>query len=153
MSDNSIYGITDYFLELNATGYTPKTMIVKNNLVVGGALIADLPAGVSLGSTSSYMELMNNTLRSTSPGTQQSCTILRDGGAQSWLAHYQTIRCVKNTFRDVTNVLKIDGTASSGVSTTNKFWFGENQTYNSTLTCNYPSANKANTDVTQTLNI
>lgn len=153
MSDNSIYGITDYFLELNATGYTPKTMRVNNNLVIGGALIADLPAGVSLGSTSSYMELMNNTLRSTSPGTQQSCTILRDGGAQSWLSHYQTIRCVKNTFRDVTNILKIDGSASSGVSTTNKFWFGENQTYNSTLTCNYPSINKANTDVTQTLSV
>lgn len=153
MSDNSIYGITDYFLELNATGYTPKTMRINNNLVIGGALIADLPAGVSIGSSSSYMELMNNTLRSTSPGTQQSCTILRDGGAQSWLSHYQTIRCVKNTFRDVTNILKIDGTASAGVSTSNKLWFGENQTYNSTLSCNYPSANKSNTDVTQTINI
>lgn len=153
MSDNNIYGITDYFLELNSTGYTPKTMRVNNNLVIGGALVADLPAGVALGSSSSYMELMNNTLRSTTPGTQQSCTILRDGGAQSWLSHFQAIRCVKNTFRDVTNVLKIDGSASAGVSTTNKFWFGENNTHNSTLTCNYPAMNKANTDITQTVNV
>lgn len=68
-----------------------------------------------------------------------------------WCNHH--FFSVRNNFINALLCLKIDGTGSASVSTSNKFWFGENLTVNSTLSCNYPGANKANTDITQTLNV
>ncbi|EJI6851277.1 phage head-binding domain-containing protein [Salmonella enterica] len=151
--DNDFGTINGYFLDISGSGYTPRIMRVNGNTVRGGRLVSWLQAGTSLTGNSNYMELINNFIASPTPGTRSTATLFADDNAQSWLAHYQTIRCVKNTFRDALNGINVSGSASAGVSTNNKFWFGENATLNSTVTCNYPSQNKENTDIIQTVNI
>lgn len=151
--NNDFGTINGYFLDVSASGYTPRVLRVNGNIMRGGRLVSGLPAGTALAGSTNYMELMNNFISSSTPGTAGTGTLFADDNAQSWLSHYQTIRCVKNTFRDALNAVNVSGSASGGVSTSNKFWFGENATLNSTVTCNYPSVNKANTDVTQTVNV
>lgn len=150
---NDFGTINSYLLDISNSGYTPRVMRVNGNTVRGGRLVSGLPASTALVGSSNYMELMHNFIASPTPGTQATATLFADDNAQSWLSHYQTIRCVKNTFRDALNGINVSGSASASVSTSNKFWFGENATLNSTVTCNYPSGNKANTDVIQTTNV
>lgn len=150
---NDFGTINSYFLDISNSGYTPRIMRVNGNTVRGGRLVSGLPAGTALVVNSNYMELMNNFIASPTPGTPATATLFADDNAQSWLSHYQTIRCVKNTFRDALNGVNVSGSASAEVSTGNKFWFGENATLNSTVTCNYPSGNKANTDIPQSVSV
>lgn len=151
--DNDFGTINGYFLDISGSGYTPRVMRVNGNTVRGGRLVSGLPAGTALVSNHNYMELMHNFIASPTPGTQATATLFADDNAQSWLSHYQTIRCVKNTFRDALNGINVSGSTSASVSTSNKFWFGENATLNSTVTCNYPSGNKANTDIPQSVSV
>lgn len=152
--ENEFDGTSAPFIELHTSGYTPRVVRIDDNIMRGaGVLLAPLAAGVSLGSAASYMELMKNVMASANSGTQETVTLYQDTGAQSWVSHYQTIRCVKNTFRDALLGVNASGSAQSGLNTANKFWFGENATLNTTVTCNYPAANKANTDVIQTVNV
>lgn len=151
--DNDFGTINGYFLDISNSGYTPRVMRVNGNTVRGGRLVSGLHASTALVGSSNYMELMNNFISSPTPGTQATATLFADDNAQSWLSHYQTIRCVKNTFRDALNGVNVSGSASASVSTSNKFWFGENATLNSTVTCNYPSGNKANTDIPQSVSV
>ena len=153
INDNDFGVNNSYLLDISSSGYTPKIMRVNNNILNGGNIIASLPAGTALTGPYNYLEMIGNFIGSSTPGVQAASCLFRDTGGQSWLSHYQTIRCVKNTFRDATNGLEISGSVSGSVSTTNKLWFGENATLNSTFTCNYPSSNKANTDIIQTSNI
>lgn len=153
ISGDQLGTVSSFFLDLSASGYTPKMLRVNRNILRGGNVIASLPSGISLGSSNSIMELTCNIITSQSFISQSVATLLRDDGNQSWLSHYQSIRCVRNNFINALLCLKIDGAGSSSVSTSNKFWFGENLTVNSTLTCNYPVVNKANTDIIQTLSV
>ncbi|KWW07730.1 phage head-binding domain-containing protein [Escherichia fergusonii] len=153
INDNDFGVNNSYLLDISPSGYTPKIMRVNNNILNGGNIIASLPAGTALTGPYNYLEMIGNFISSSTPGVPAASCLFRDTGGQSWLSHYQTIRCVKNTFRDAINGLEISGSVSGSVSTTNKLWFGENATLNSTFTCNYPSSNKANTDIIQTSNI
>lgn len=151
---NEFDGTSAPFIELHTSGYTPRVVRIDDNIMRGaGVLLGPLAAGVSLGSAASYMEMMKNVMASANSGTQETVTLYQDTGAQSWVSHYQTIRCVKNTFRDALLGVNASGSAQAGLSTANKFWFGENATLNTTVTCNYPAANKANTDITQTVSV
>lgn len=152
--DNKFYTTSSAFLELHPTGYTPKVMRIERNLMRGaGVLLAPLGAGVSLSGTGNYMKLCGNTCIATNPAVSETITLYQDTGAQSWLAHYETIRCVNNDFKAATLAINATGTAQSGLSTTNKFWFGNNATINTTVTCSYPALNKANTDITQSVSV
>ncbi|MGO0676858.1 hypothetical protein, partial [Citrobacter werkmanii] len=154
VSDNDFDGTTAPFIELHPTGYTPRMMRVsRNTMKGGGTLIGPLDAGVSLGSTGSLMEIMFNICMADNPTAPENVTLYNDTGAQSWVAHYQNIRCVKNSFKSALQCINATGSAQSGLSTSNKFWFGENATINSSVNCVYPSLNKANTDIVQTTNI
>lgn len=142
------------FLELHTSGYTPTRMRINGNTMVGGGtLLAPLAAGVQLSSAGNYMEIMNNLCMSASPTAPEVVTLYNDTGAQSWVAHYETIRCTKNSFKSALATINATGTAQTGLSTTNKFWFGENATVNTTVVCSYPATNKANTDIVQSTNI
>lgn len=87
------------------------------------------------------------------PSAPENITLYQDTGAQSWVAHYETIRCVRNDFKSALLAINTTGTAQSGLSTTNKFWFGDNATINTTVVCTYPAGNKANTDIIQTVSV
>lgn len=151
---NTFVGTSAPFLELHTTGYTPRIARVEDNLMRGaGVLVAPLAAGVLLASAGNFMSLINNTCMASNPTVPETITLFQDTGAQSWVAHYETIRCVRNSFKSALSAINATGTAQSGLSTTNKFWFGENATINTTVTCTYPTLNKANTDVVQTVNI
>jgi len=56
-------------------------------------------------------------------------------------------------FKDAINVIQYSGSAVSGIASQNKLWFGDNSTTNSTATCQYPAANKANTDMPQNITL
>ncbi|HAU6709613.1 TPA: hypothetical protein JEL57_001901 [Salmonella enterica subsp. enterica serovar Casablanca] len=154
VSDNYFDGTTAPFIELHSSGYTPRMMRVsRNTMKGGGTLIGPLAAGVSLGSAGSFMEIMGNLCMAGDPTAPETITLYSDTGAQSWVAHYQNIRCVKNSFKSSLRCINATGSAQSGLNTSNKFWFGENATINSNVNCAYPSLNKANTDIVQTTNI
>lgn len=56
-------------------------------------------------------------------------------------------------FKDATDAIRCTGSAVSGIVSLNKLWFGDNSSTNSTATCQYPEANKANTDMPQNITI
>ncbi|HII0645534.1 TPA: hypothetical protein ACYYHP_001991 [Salmonella enterica subsp. enterica serovar Yopougon] len=142
------------FMELHPTGYTPRVVRINDNLMRGaGVLLAPLNAGVLLAGAGNYMLISESTCMASNPGVPETITLYQDTGAQSWVSHYECIRCVRNYFKSALSVINVTGTAQSGLSTSNKFWFGENATLNSMCTCNYPPSNKANTDIIQTSNI
>lgn len=152
--NNTFLTTSSPFLELHTTGYTPRIVRIKDNLMRGsGVLLASLAAGVNLASTGNYMLLSGNTCMASNPTVPENITLYQDTGAQSWVSHYETIRCVRNDFKSALLAINATGTAQSGLSTTNKFWFGDNATINTTVTCTYPTANKANTDVTQSVSV
>ena len=154
LNNNKFFGTTAPFMELHPTGYTPRTVRIKDNLMRGaGILLAPLGAGTLLAGEGNYMLILENTCMATNPAAPETITLYQDTGAQSWLSHYETIRCVRNDFKSCLLAINATGTAQSGLSTTNKFWFGDNTTINTTVACTYPTLNKANTDVTQTVSV
>ena len=154
LNNNKFFGTTAPFMELHPTGYTPRIVRIKDNLMRGaGILLAPLGAGTLLAGTGNYMLISENTCMATNPAAPETITLYQDTGAQSWLAHYETIRCVRNDFKSCLLAINATGAAQSGLSTTNKFWFGDNATINTSVACTYPTLNKANTDVTQTVSV
>lgn len=154
LNNNKFFGTTAPFMELHPTGYTPRIVRIKDNLMRGaGILLAPLGAGTLLAGAGNYMLISENTCMATNPAAPETITLYQDTGAQSWLAHYETIRCVRNDFKSCLLAINATGAAQSGLSTTNKFWFGDNATINTSVTCTYPTLNKANTDVTQTVSV
>ncbi|MCX3183468.1 hypothetical protein ORT89_03060 [Escherichia coli] len=152
--NNKFYGTTAPFLELHTSSYTPRIVRIKDNLMRGaGVLLAPLSAGVLLASSGNYMVIAENTCMASNPTVPETITLYQDTGAQSWVAHYETIRCVRNDFKSALLAINASGTAQSGLSTTNKFWWGENATVNSSIVCTYPASNKANTDMPQTASV
>ncbi|MDE9621363.1 hypothetical protein [Citrobacter portucalensis] len=120
---------------------------------IGGFLFNQLQTGVSKATGTSYAEFTNNYVASTTPGTAGNATILIDDGASPWLSQYENIRVADNMFKDATNAIQCSGAAVSGIVSLNKLWFGDNSSTNSTATCQYPAANKANTDMPQNITI
>ncbi len=152
--NNKFFTTSAPFLELHPAGYTPRVVRIKDNLMRGaGVLLAPLASGVSLSGAGNYMVISGNTLMANNPSAPENITLYQDTGAQSWVAHYETIRCVRNDFKSALLAINATGTAQSGLSTTNKFWFGDNATINTTVVCTYPAGNKANTDITQTVSV
>lgn len=150
---NDFGTINGYFFDISGSGYSPRVMLVRDNILLGGRLVSGIPTGTVLASNNNYMELSGNYVSSPTPGTAAASTLFADDNGQSWVSHYQTIRCVGNTFKDAINGIDVSGSASASANTTNKFWFGNNVTINTTVRCNYPSANKANTDVPQSVSV
>lgn len=154
LNNNKFFGTTAPFMELHPTGYTPRTVRIKDNLMRGaGILLAPLGAGTLLAGPGNYMLISENTCMATNPAAPETITLYQDTGAQSWLSHYETIRCVRNDFKSCLLAINATGAAQSGLSTTNKLWFGDNATINTSVACTYPTLNKANTDVTQTVSV
>ncbi|HGY1211808.1 MULTISPECIES: hypothetical protein [Citrobacter] len=120
---------------------------------MGGFLFNQLQTGVSKATGTSYAEFTDNYVASTTPGTAGNATILMDDGATPWLSQYENIRVADNMFKDATDAIRCSGSAVSGIVSTNKLWFGDNSSTNSSATCQYPAANKANTDMPQNITI
>ncbi|EDG5463190.1 hypothetical protein B7O07_04680 [Salmonella enterica subsp. enterica serovar Jodhpur] len=112
-----------------------------------------LQTGVSKATGTSYAEFTSNYVASITPGTAGTATILIDDGVTPWLSQYENIRVADNMFKDAINVIQCSGSAVSGIASLNKLWFGGNSSTNSTATCQYPEANKANTDMPQNITI
>lgn len=150
---NRFLNCSNRVVSFHPIGYTPKVLIVSRNVQLGGFLFTQLQTGVSKATGTSYAEFTNNYVASTTPGTAGNATILIDDGATPWLSQYENIRVADNMFKDATNAIQCSGAAVSGIVSLNKLWFGDNSSTNSTATCQYPAANKANTDMPQNITI
>lgn len=150
---NKLLNCSNRVVNFHPIGYSPKVLIVSGNVQIGGFLFNQLQTGVSKATGTSYAEFTNNYVASTTPGTAGNATILIDDGATPWLSQYENIRVADNMFKDATNAIQCSGTAVSGIVSLNKLWFGDNSSTNSTATCQYPAANKANTDMPQNITI
>lgn len=150
---NKLLNCSNRVVNFHPIGYSPKVLIVTRNVQYGGFLFNQLQTGVSKATGTSYAEFSNNYVASTTPGTAGNATILIDDGATPWLSQYENIRVVDNMFKDATDTIRCSGSAVSGIASVNKLWFGDNSSTNSTATCQYPAANKANTDMPQNITI
>lgn len=150
---NKLLNCSNRVVNFHPIGYSPKVLIVTRNVQYGGFLFNQLQTGVSKATGTSYAEFSNNYVASTTPGTAGNATMLIDDGATPWLSQYENIRVVDNMFKDATDAIRCSGSAVSGIASVNKLWFGDNSSTNSTATCQYPAANKANTDMPQNITI
>lgn len=151
--ENKFYNCGSRVVKFHSAGYTPKSLIVRDNIQLGGSMFDQLQTGVSKATGTSYAEFTSNYVASITPGTAGTATILIDDGVTPWLSQYENIRVAGNMFKDAINVIQCSGSAVSGIVSLNKLWFGGNSSTNSTATCQYPSANKANTDMPQNITI
>ncbi|EOF5100854.1 hypothetical protein ACK1QP_004196 [Salmonella enterica] len=150
---NKLLNCSNRVVNFHPIGYSPKVLIVTRNVQYGGFLFNQLQTGVSKATGTSYAEFSNNYVASTTAGTAGNATILIDDGVTPWLSQYENIRVVDNMFKDATDAIRCSGSAVSGIASANKLWFGDNSSTNSTATCQYPPANKANTDMPQNITI
>lgn len=150
---NKFLNCSNRVVNFHPIGYSPKVLIVSDNVQIGGFLFNQLLTGVSKATGTSYAEFTYNYVASTTPGTAGNATILIDDGATPWLSQYENIRIADNMFKDATNAIQCTGSAVSGIVSLNKLWFGDNSSTNSTATCQYPAVNKANTDMPQNITI
>jgi hypothetical protein len=151
--ENKFYNCGSRVVKFHPAGYTPKSLIVRDNIQLGGSMFDQLQTGVSKATGTSYAEFTSNYVASITPGAAGTATILIDDGATPWLSQYENIRVADNMFKDATNAIQCSGSAVSGIVSLNKLWFGDNSSTNSTATCQYPAANKANTDMPQNITI
>ncbi len=151
--ENKFYNCGTRVVKFHPAGYTPRSLIVRGNIQIGGFLFDQLQTGVSKATGTSYAEFSRNYISSSTPGTAGNATMLIDDGATPWLSQYENIRIADNMFKDAINVIQCSGSAVSGIASQNKLWFGDNSTTNSTATCQYPAANKANTDMPQNITL
>lgn len=151
--ENKFYNCGSRVVKFHSAGYTPKSLIVRDNIQLGGSMFDQLQTGVSKATGTSYAEFTSNYVASITPGTAGTATILIDDGVTPWLSQYENIRVADNMFKDAINVIQCSGSAVSGIASLNKLWFGGNSSTNSTATCQYPEANKANTDMPQNITI